>query len=56
MKLSAPKVVTFIIAVVLIVLALIGKLATIPFITANAFWILFVGALILVLGSFLKGI
>lgn len=56
MKLSAPTYVTFIIAVVLAVIALIGALVkTIPFVSAYAFWILLVGFIVLVLGVMLKG-
>lgn len=55
MKLSAPTFVTFIIAVVLAVIALIGFLVTIPFVSTYAFWILLVGFIVLVLGVMLKG-
>jgi len=55
MKLSRPKDSTFIIAVVLAVLALLGSLTTIAFVSANAFWILAVGFVILALGNLVKG-
>ena len=41
MKLSEPKVITFIIAVVIAVLAILGTMVSIPLISANAFWVLF---------------
>jgi hypothetical protein len=54
MDLSAPKQVTFWIAVVLAVLGLLGALATIPFLSAYSFWILLVGFIVLAAGCFLK--
>ena len=57
MKLTAPKMITFWIAVVLGVLGLIGKLApTTAVIGPNAFWFVFVGFVLLVLGLFVKGL
>jgi hypothetical protein len=56
MKLSEPKVITFIIAVVIGLLALLGTFVDIPFVTANAFWVLFVGFLLLVLANLFKGL
>jgi threonine/homoserine/homoserine lactone efflux protein len=54
MDLSAPKQVTFWIAVILAVLGLLGQLVTIPFISAFAFWFLLVGFIVLAAGCFLK--
>ena len=57
MKLTPPKMITFWIAVVLGVLGLIGKLApTTAVIGPNAFWFVFVGFVLLVLGLFVKGL
>jgi type IV secretory pathway VirB3-like protein len=56
MKLSRPKESTFIIAVVLAVLALLGKLTAIAFVTANGFWILLVAFVLLALGNLYKGL
>jgi type IV secretory pathway VirB3-like protein len=56
MKLSRPKESTFIIAVILAVLALLGKLTTIAFVTTNAFWILLVAFVLLALGNLYKGL
>ncbi len=54
MKLSAPTQVSFIIAVVLAVAALLGMLVAIPFVSANAFWVLLAGFVVLALGAMLK--
>lgn len=56
MKLSAPKNVTWWIAVVLGVLGILGSLATISFVSANAFWFVAVAFILLALGTLLKGI
>ncbi len=56
MKLTPPKAVTFWISVVLGILAFLGTLVTIPFVTANVFWVLFVAWLLLVLGLLVKGL
>jgi hypothetical protein len=57
MKLTAPKMITFWIAVILGVLGLIGKLApTTAFIGPNAFWFVFVAFVLLVLGLLVKGL
>ncbi len=54
MKLTEPKQVTFIISVVLAILALLGMLVSIPFVSANAFWVLLVAFVVLALGVLLK--
>jgi hypothetical protein len=56
MKLSEPKVITFIIAVVIGLLALLSTFVAIPFVSANAFWVLFVGFLLLALANLFKGL
>ncbi len=56
MKLSAPKNYTFGIAVLLGVLGFIGSLVTIPLISSYAFWLVFLGFLLLALGCFFDGI
>jgi len=56
MKLNPPKMITFWIAVVLGVLGFLGNFATIPFVSANAFWFVFLGFLLLVLGLLVKGL
>jgi hypothetical protein len=56
MKLTPPKNITFWVAVVLGVLGFLGKLTTIPFVSPNAFWFVFVGFVLLVLGLLVKGL
>ncbi len=57
MKLSAPKMVTWVIALVLAALGLIGQLALIPALGgAVAFWLMFVAAVLLLLASMFKGL
>jgi type IV secretory pathway VirB3-like protein len=56
MKLSRPKQITFVIAAILAVLALLGKLTAIAFVSANAFWILLIGFVLLALGNMYKGL
>lgn len=56
MKLTPPKAITFWIAVVLGVLAFLGTLVNLPFISANAFWVMLIAWLLLVLGLLVKGL
>ena len=54
MKLSAPKKVVFCIAVVLALVALVGKCVSIPFVSANAFWFLCAAFVVLACGNLFK--
>ncbi len=54
MKLSAPKVITWWIAVVLGVLGILGSFMSLPLVSANAFWFVAVGFILLALATFLK--
>ena len=56
MKLSAPKNVTWWIAVVVGVLGILGTLVSIPLVSANAFWFVAVGFVLLALATLLKGL
>jgi len=57
MKLTAPKVVTFVIAIILGILGLIGHFEpSIPLIGPYNFWFEFVGWLLLVIGLLVKGL
>jgi len=56
MKLSAPKNYTFGIAVLLGVLGFVGKLVSIPLVSDYAFWLVFLGFLLLTVGCFFDGI
>jgi hypothetical protein len=55
MTLNAPSQVVFIIAVIIAVLAILGVLVTIPFVSAYAFWILVLGFIVLAGGVLMKG-
>jgi hypothetical protein len=56
MKLNAPKQITWIVALVLGVLGLIGALIAIPFLTTYAFWLVFIAWALLVLATYLEGL
>lgn len=56
MKLSAPKTITWWIAVILGVLGILGTLVTIPFVSTYAFWFVTAGFVLLALASLLKGL
>ncbi len=55
MKLTAPKQMTFIVAVILAALGLLGALITIPVLTDLAVWLVLVGFIVLALGVLLEG-
>lgn len=56
MKLNSPKQITWIIALIVGLVAILGVLVTIPFVSANAFWVMAVGWALLVLATALKGL
>jgi len=56
MKLQKPKNLTFIIAVVLAALGLLGTLVSIPVVSGLAFWLVLAGFVLLALGNLLKGL
>lgn len=53
---NAPKRITWLISFILIVLAIVAKFVAIPFVSANGFWVLAVGAVLLLLGTLFKGL
>ncbi|MCJ7567630.1 MAG: hypothetical protein MUO58_08825 [Anaerolineales bacterium] len=53
-KLSAPKVITWWVAVGLGVLGLLGQAGTIAALSEYSFWLVTAGLVVLVLGTFLK--
>ena len=55
MTLSAPTQMIFIIAVVIAIIAIIGALVTIPFVSAYAFWILVLAFVILAGACLMRG-
>jgi nicotinamide riboside transporter PnuC len=54
MKLSAPKTVTWWIAVVLGVLGILGNFVTLPFVSGLSFWLVAIGFVLLALATYLK--
>ena len=56
MKLSAPKEVTWWIAVILGVLGILASLVTIPVLSEYAFWLVAIAFILLVLGTYFKKI
>lgn len=53
MKLSAPKKVTWIVAVILLVLALVCKIANVGF---DAFWVAYCAGVLLAVATFITGL
>ncbi len=56
MNLSAPKIITFLLSLAIVVLAIASRYTPIPQITPNAFWVAIIGYLLLVLGVSMKGL
>ena len=55
MKLSAPKLITFEVAVAVVILGLIGYFVTIPVLSGLAFWVVVLGFVILAVGNLIEG-
>jgi len=55
MKLTPPKKNTFIVALVIALLALVSKFVEIPFVTQYQFWVMFVAYALLAAGNYLPG-
>jgi hypothetical protein len=55
-KLSSPKQVTWIVALVLAALGLIGKVGTVAILTQYAFWLVLAAAVLLLLACLVKGL
>jgi hypothetical protein len=56
MKLTPPKVITFWIAVILGLAGLLGQVGLLGFLAPYAFWLVFVGLVVLALSLLVKGI
>lgn len=56
MRLSAPKNVTFWVAVVIALIGVIAFFNIIPAIGVNPFWLVLVGFIVLALGNLVKGL
>ena len=54
-NLSAPTMPIFLVSVVLAVLALLGKLVLLPFITIYGFWLALIAFIVLAVGCVMKG-
>jgi threonine/homoserine/homoserine lactone efflux protein len=55
MQLSAPKQITFWIAVVIAVLGIIASLVSIPVLSGFAFWLVVIAFVVLALGNLVDG-
>jgi hypothetical protein len=56
MRLSAPKKVTWWIAVIVGVVGILANLITIPVLSGFAFWLVVIGFVLLALATYLKGL
>jgi 4-hydroxybenzoate polyprenyltransferase len=56
MRLSAPKVITWWVALVLAVLGLLASLVTIPVLSGIAFWLVLIAAALLLLATAIEGL
>jgi hypothetical protein len=56
MALSAPTRPVWVVSIILGVLGLLGKFAAVPFVTANAFWLLAAGFVVLAISTIYKGL
>lgn len=56
MKLSAPKQITWLIALILGILGILGQLVTIPVVSGLAFWIVVVALILLLVATFIDGL
>ena len=56
MKLSAPKAITWWVALVIGVVGIIAKLGMIPVLSGYAFWLVVVAFVLLILATLLKGL
>ena len=55
MRLTPPKNIVFIISLILVIISLVSKFITIPFVTEYQYWIMLVGYVLLGLGVAIKG-
>jgi heme A synthase len=55
-RLSAPKVITWVIAVVVGAIGILAHLGTIPVLSGYAFWLVVAAFVLLVLATLLKGL
>jgi hypothetical protein len=56
MKLSQPKFITWLIGLLLAVLALLGQQGIVPAVTSMAFWLAFIGLALMLVATAVKGL
>jgi len=56
MKLNAPKKITWLISLIVGALGIVAHFVAIPVLSVYAFWLVVVGFVLLILGTFLKGL
>jgi hypothetical protein len=56
MNLSAPKQVTWLIALILGIIGLIGQLVTIPVLSGLAFWLVLIALVVMLVATYLPGL
>lgn len=56
MNLSAPKQVIFLLSLIIVALAVIGRFTPIPYVSQHQFWVAVIGYLVLVAGVSTKGL
>ena len=56
MNLSAPKQVTFIVAVVIALLGLVGSFVALPVLSAYSFWLVVLGFVVLAAANMMEGL
>lgn len=56
MKLTPPKMLTFWISLILVLVGLLGAIGVIAFVAPYAFWLVFIGYVLLFLGLLIKGL
>lgn len=56
MKLSPPKMITWIICFVLIVVGFMSNFVAIPFASGMTFWLLSIGGILLLIATMVKGL
>ncbi|MDZ7261130.1 MAG: hypothetical protein ONB05_03310 [candidate division KSB1 bacterium] len=56
MKTNAPKMITFLIALIVAIIGVVAKLVAIPFLSAHTFLIMLIAFVILALANLIKGL
>jgi len=55
-RLTPPTQIVWAISVLLVIIGLVAELVTIPTLSALSFWLVFIGALLLILATLLEGL